>query len=512
MNKQVLLILIVLSQGVCAQMSVEKILLDSQVVIGGAAKIALNITNPYVQPVTVKIKDKSVLGGNGIDIQCFEASIPQGSQLIRYEDITPYAEGEFTLEAAEISYPNPQTGKEETVKSNTLEVKVEKSKNQTQAQRQGITTVYRCGNVNMQSTSYSSQGGSTSFQLNFGGSLNQEMDDLMNQMQPKSMQERLQEMQQRMSQDTQALRQQMQNQMAQQKQTEQGFQESVQQNPKFREMQEILSQQGYEQAGKRLTPESNKTGDFEYSYKKGNDTAAIMGRMQDGEIEDMTQWGSEQQRQLKQALTANPEFQKLDQQLQKEGYQPKQIQIEIPNQNRSKFNIQYEKDKKQANVTGAININGTVEEIRLEKEEEKQNIPWLVIPLVIALLAIAYCLWKKKKPKNTYVKEKEVEENIDYRANAKQMLAEAQKLFDNKQEENAYMKVSGAVRYFFKHELNHMEDFTDDELIKYLDKKKHQKTKDVKKCLNLCSLVKFAKYKTNKKEFMEIFDNAEKVI
>jgi len=508
-----IMVLLILVQNACAQLSVEKILLNDDVEVGGAASIALNISNPYSNPVTVKIKDKSVLGGNGLDIQCFEASIPSGGGTIRYEDITPFMEGEFTLEAAEITYQNPDSGKEESSKSNTLKVNVRESKDLTQAQRQGITTIYRCGNMNMQSTSYSSKGGSSSFQVNIGGGLSQQMDDLFNQMKPKSMQERLNEMQQRMSQDTQVLKQQMQNQMAEQKQREQAFQEAVEKSQEFKAIQEELKQQGYKQSGNRMMPESNQTGDFEYSYKKGNETAMIKGRMEDGKIKDLTQWGSQQQRRLEEALMNNPDFQKLDQQLQSQGYQPTQGQIDMPNRNRSEFNIQYEKDNSQANITGKINVNGTVEEIKLQREKDEKGFPWWLILLLTALLAFAYYLWKKRKTKKEILSDEPViTPRVDYQTKARQMLEEAQRLFDNNEEMKAYAKVSEAVRYYFRHELNHPEDFTDNELVKTLERKKHKPAKKARECLNLCGLVKFARYKPNKKDFEKIIELAEAMV
>lgn len=508
-----IILLLMLVPNACCQLSVEKILLNKDVDVGGTASIALNITNPYSQPVTVKIKDKSVLGGNGLDIQCFEASIPPGGGTIRYEDITPFTEGEFTLEAAEITYQNPDSGKEESSRSNTLKVSVKESKDQTQTQRQGITTIYRCDNMNMQSTSYTSQGGSSSFQVNIGGSLSQQMDDLFNQVQPKSMQDRLNQMQQRMGQDTQALKQQMQNQMADQKQMEQAFQEAVEKSREFKGMQEELKKQGYEHAGNRMMPETENTGDFEYSYKKDNETDTIKGKMKDGKIKELTQWGSRQQKQLEESLMNNPDFQNLDQQLQSQGYQPKQGQISIPSQNKSEFTIQYEKKQNKANITGTINLNGTIEEIKIQKEEDEKSNTWWLIILLLALLALAYYLWKKRKTKEEIVSDEPVfKPNVDYLTNARQMLEEAQRLFNGGEEVMAYAKVSEAVRYYFRHELNHPEDFTDNELIKKLEKKKHKSAKKAGECLNLCGLVKFAKYQTNKKDFQEIVELAKKIL
>jgi len=488
-----IILLILASPTVSAQkITVEKILQNEEVRVGGRASIALNISNPYSQPLTVRIKDRNVIGNNGLDIQCLEVSIPPGGGVVQYGDIIPFAKGEFALDAAEVTYQDPNTGKEERVKSNKLIVKVLESKGKTQGKQQGITTIYRCGNVNMQSTSYSSTGSSSSIQISIGGSgmsFSQQLNNFFQQMKPKSLKERLQEMQQSMAQDTQALKQQMERELKRRKEMENALRNVIQRNQKFQEMERELIEKGYNLTKSEVRAISNNSGEFEYVYSRGNKTATISGRVEKGNITELTQWGEEQKRQLLQALQKNPRFQELEQNLRQEGYKPFKVDINYPERNRSKFNIQYIKNgNHQANITGVINLNGTVEEIKLNKGKVKESFPWWIIAVVILLLALAgYFIMKKKMVK----KGEDVVEiafpspKIDYREMAKRMIEEAKKLFEEEEREKAYAKVSEAIRYYFKHELKHPEDMTDYELIKLLEKKKHEKRRYVKNLFNL---------------------------
>ena len=115
----------------------------------------------------VWIVDKNIFGNNGIDIQCLERMLPNQREItLAYDPIKPYAPGSYTLEPAKVTYTNPETGKEETVESNALNITVNGTAAQGQAQ--GITTIYECGGQSIRSTSYTSSGGSMNIQI--GGS------------------------------------------------------------------------------------------------------------------------------------------------------------------------------------------------------------------------------------------------------------------------------------------------------------------------------------------------------
>ena len=60
-----------------------------------------------------------------IDIQCLERTLSNQKEItLTYDPIKPYAPGSYTLEPAKVTYTNPETGKEETVESNALDITV----------------------------------------------------------------------------------------------------------------------------------------------------------------------------------------------------------------------------------------------------------------------------------------------------------------------------------------------------------------------------------------------------
>ncbi len=174
--------------------------------VGDDVTILLKFTNPLNSELPIKIVDKNAFGNNGIDVQCMEYTVPnQRETVVAYDPIKPLKAGKYALDSAEVTYTNPATGKSETIKSNTLDVSVNDSASSVQqGSAQGMTTIYRCDGMNMQSTSYSSSGMQTSSQQ---------------QQQSESQQNRVQNNQ--MNQNAQAVKQQLGEQLAQQNQMEQ---------------------------------------------------------------------------------------------------------------------------------------------------------------------------------------------------------------------------------------------------------------------------------------------------
>jgi len=87
------------------------------------------------------------------------------------------------------------------------------------------------------------------------------------------------------------------------------------------------------------------------------------------------------------------------------------------------------------------------------------------------------------------------------------MLDEAEKLFSERREKDAYEKVSQAVRMYLAKEDGLDKEITSSELIRHLKKKKRE-WRDVKGCLDMCEWVEFARYKPNKTDFRKIIKTA----
>ncbi len=237
--------------------TVKKILENRDIKAGGEVKLALELTNPYPQQVKIKIRDKNVIGGNGLDIQCYEYTLPGNTvKKIEYDSLEVYQPGKYRLEPATITYTDPSTGKSRETKSNPLEIEI-KGKPQG-GNRQGITTIYQCNGIAMKSTSYSSSSTATISINQHGGQ------------QPSTL-----------PQDMQTIKQELQK----QKQLEQEMAEKIENSSDFQRLQQHLKEEGYNLTSKEINPTA-KT--FNYHYQNGTKKATISGRIQDNKTKDLT--------------------------------------------------------------------------------------------------------------------------------------------------------------------------------------------------------------------------------
>ena len=91
------------------------------------------------------------------------------------------------------------------------------------------------------------------------------------------------------------------------------------------------------------------------------------------------------------------------------------------------------------------------------------------------------------------------------------MLEKSKEQFDLKEYKDAYGTAGQALRIFLSYENKLNKEITNDEIINYL--RNHKKSyKEIKECFDLCSLVEFAKYEANNKDFEKIVKMVKKVI
>ena len=203
------------------------------------------------------------------------------------------------------------------------------------------------------------------------------------------------------------------------------------------------------------------------------------------------------------ALEANEQYQKYENQLLKDNYSRQNTEIFQQN-NITSITRTYEDSKNNTATINAEIVGNEVTKVTLDREKNK-NYLWLLL-LIIAILA--YFLYKKKK---TVVEvEQKTAKHFDYTAEAKKMLSEAEELFEAGHYKNAYGKAAQALRMYLSHKNGLKKELTSYELLEHLKGKPLKK--DVKECLDLCSLVEFAKYKANKKDFSKITSIAGKII
>jgi hypothetical protein len=441
-----------------------------------------------------------------------EYTLPKDKEAtITYEPIKPFTAGKYILNPAEITYTNPKTGNEEKIKSNSLRIDIKESVIQ-QGQAQGITTIYRCNGMNMQSTSYSSSG--SSFNMQIGGlNIQQQFNQNLNQQQGLA-HDRVQNNQ--LNQNTNALKQQMEQQVQQKKQMEKEFQQNLAQNTRFQKKHQELINSGYNITDALFNVVSNNTGSFELSYQKPDGkTATLKGEMENGTIKNLMSLTSVEKQRIINLLKENKEFQKYDRQLKETGFNQSEIVFNQITQNYTKLMLLYKKGEKEKDITAEY-INGTIQNVQLDNENDgKINLLWLILIPILAFVIWFVYIKYFKKIKNFIQNppfETKFDTSIDYKKETKKMIKEAKKLFDTEKEKDAYERLSQAIRFYFSYKFDIKKEITNTELLKKLRKEKAKNYLEIQRCLNICSMVEFARHRPNKEDFNKIMRIIEKII
>lgn len=314
-----------------------------------------------------------------------------------------------------------------------------------------------------------------------------------------------------MNQDSSALKKQMERQQQEQQEREQEFQKELSENEEFQKEHQELLEEGYKPKSGNFNPGENKSGNFDIEYKKENgETAEMKGEMKDGEMENLQTLTSEDKKEMMEQLGQNKKFQKQENQLDKENFKNMSTKFSL-DENKTQIKIEYKTQENETATITADVINGTIEKVMIEKDSEKDShLSWIWIFWIISLGSLGYFFYRKYFKKLKTITG-EITENIvdekpfDYKAESKKLIKEAIELFDNGNHKDAYGKAGQSFRLYlgYKHEME--KETTNDEIIKIL-KKKGKEIKEIKKCFDLCSLVEFAKYKSNKNDFEEIVE------
>ena len=492
--------LIILFSGIASakQLSVKKIVGNTDISTGDSVNISLEFENPFNKSLPVKIQDNNILGNNGLEIQCYEYELPDRplTQVAYDFPIQAYSSGEFTLDPATVTYTNPETGTEESKK--TQPVKIVIKQGQTTGQQQGVTQIYQCGGVSMRSTSVSSSS-SSSISIS-SGQANQNTNP-----QPADSPENIQQG----AQDMQNIKQQMERQQQDQQKMEEELKERIENNSEFRKLNDELQKQGYAPVGQQIKPESNDTGNFDYGFKKGEETANISGRMNAGKMENIREKSTEDVKKLEQYIESNETFRQMQNTLSDKGYNLSGKKIDIE-QNISSFQYSYsDQQGRNASIGGNVTDAGEIKDIAL-KEPDQPFPYWIIALLLMPLLGIY--LYNKFRNNSKPILPVIETIHIDPKENALLLLEKAIGMFNSGLQREAYVEASNAVRSYFKGSSG-IQELTSDEIIRSIRGSKDEGyIEDVRDCFMLCDLVKFAKYEPNQKDFNRVAELARKII
>ena len=331
------------------------------------------------------------------------------------------------------------------------------------------------------------------------------------QQQPQTPQQKLQNNQ--MSQDSQALKDQIQQQVKEEQEQQDAFEQSLFNNSEFQQYHQDLMNQGYNISSKQLDAESNDTGSFNFSYENQNgETASLQGEMEDGELQNVQKQTAEDREEMFETLNQSKQFQEYAEKLGQEGFNQTSVSFH-QNGNSTTMELKYEnKENKTATITAEF-LDKELQDVRLSKQDQTNPLFW-ILPLVIFLLFIVLYVYYRyqKKHQNTESTSKEtVVKPFDYKKEAKRLLSEAEHLYKNKKYKDAYGKAGQSLRLYLSYEHGLQKELTNEEVIRFLKTKKYP-YKQIKQCFDLCSLVEFAKYTTNKNDFYRVQSTVGKII
>lgn len=334
--------------------------------------------------------------------------------------------------------------------------------------------------------------------------------DPSSQQQPQTPQEKLQNSQ--MNQDSQALKEQIKKQLAEEQEQKEKFEKNLFNNSEFQKIHQSLKQQGYDLSNKQMDAENNDTGSFNFTYEnETGESAFFEGDMEDGELVDYQKQTAEERQQLYNILNQSKKFQEYHQQLINESYN--QMSITYDQQgNKTTIELSYQNDENETATITAEFLEEQLTEVTLSKQDRIHPLLW-IIPLMIFLLIIIGIIYYHyfRKTKEITLEEQLVKKPFDYKKKAAELLNQAETYFEQGRYKEAFAKAGQSLRLFLSYEHGLKKEITNDDILDFLKNKKYPYN-EIKQCFNVCSLVEFAKYKTNESEFKQVYSTVHSII
>jgi hypothetical protein len=328
----------------------------------------------------------------------------------------------------------------------------------------------------------------------------QKIEEVQNQMQNK-----LQNNQ--MNQNTQNLKNQMQKEIQEKNQLKKDFENNLKNKQEFKEKENELTKEGYKQTNSDYNSINSTNGEFKIKYENNQgQKQEITGSLKNNSINKIKSTLDDQK--LLDMLRQNEKFKEYDSILQNKSFTESSNKVST-NENITNIKIEYKNQKnKTATITASIK-NNTITKVNLDKP---LSVFWIFL-IIIMLILISYLIFKYKLSKRPINEQKQTisKKQVNYKKLAQEMLEKSKKEFNKKNYKDAYSLASSTVKFFYSHKLDLKKELTNSELILNLKEKKIQFEK-TRKCLNICGLVEFAKYKPNKKDFDKIIKIAEMII
>jgi len=320
-------------------------------------------------------------------------------------------------------------------------------------------------------------------------------------------------------QDSTALKKQIGEQIEKQQQMKNELQKNIARNKEFQKKNKQLIDKGYKVEKESYDPGANDSGSFKIDYKKENgESASIKGKMNKGKMEDLQSFGSEEKKKLTDELKKDKRFKKFAKDLKRKGYDEEKISFEQEDNNKTVARAQFKNKKDQKSTIKAEFENDKIASVELESdpqaEEKNESNFWKIFFILAALLLAAYLYFRKYGRKNNKIAPIQTPVEEEYGVSNEEpvdLLEKAREYYEQERYKDAYGLVGRAVRTHLGNFKKSKKELTNDEIIGRL-RTSRRPYKEIKKCFDMCSLVEFAKYHPNKKDFDTIIEIAKKAI
>ena len=323
-----------------------------------------------------------------------------------------------------------------------------------------------------------------------------------------------------LSQDSAALKQQIQEQLRKKEVMKKEFRKAVSKNKEFQAAHQRLVSQGFNLTNAHFDPSSNDSGRFRMDYKKPDgEQLTLKGEMQNDVLKNLQEFNPVKREQMLSALKNDKRFKRLQEHLLDNGFKEAGKEFFQKNNNTG-VKVNFINKNNKTSAIQAFFKDGNVSNVKLvenaESEEKRLKFFLLSLLFLFVLGLSSYLIYLKlkrnRKATSVSVSKKPVEKAVfDHKLESKKLLEKSKKLFAQKKFKDAYGLAAQALRLFLSFENGLKKEITNDEIIDFL--RKHGKAfKDAKACFDLCSLVEFAKYHANRKDFDKIVSYVEKIV
>ena len=221
------------------------------------------------------------------------------------------------------------------------------------------------------------------------------------------------------------------------------------------------------------------------------------------------------QEQLMQQLQQNPDFQNFDEQLSNEGLtqQPPSLSM---SDDETLLSVPYENDDMSATISAEFQ-NGQITNVLLERpsDEIESDLLW-IISLIIGVIAVAVFISMKLPKKKSIIQTPMIVKNDNYTISyvdlTREMLTEAQQMYDEDLFKDAHEKLSQSIRFYYSNRFSTGTEITNMDALQLLRKENIPEFNSILDYLGMCEMIEFAKNPTERKRFFSAIESFSQII